>query len=115
MRVACSTSSTPTTHASPATRCPKSWRGSPRRYPAVWPVGVPMPRVNGRLIRQPVCSLIPTADGLTVRVDDDANPEFWCEVFITAGELCVALIRSTELNNPELAAQLWQKCKGIEG
>lgn len=69
-----------------------------------------MPRVDGRLLKRPVCQLIPTADGLTVRVDDDANPEFWCEVKITAGELCIALIHSTELNNPELARKLWVHC-----
>ena len=70
-----------------------------------------MARVDGRLLKQPVCTLIPTADGLRVRIDDEIYPEPWVEVFITAGELCVALIHSTELNNPELARALWQKCK----
>jgi len=73
-----------------------------------------MPQANGRLLRKPVVTLIPTADGLRVRIDDDGWPEFWCEVVITTAELCIALIHATELNNPELASALRKRCV-VEG
>jgi len=69
---------------------------------------------NGRLFKVPVVTLIPTATGLRVRVDDDGWPEFWCEVILTTGELTVAIARAMELAHPDLARELWHKLKPKE-
>lgn len=68
-----------------------------------------MAEVKGRLIRKPVVQIKPSADGVLIRVDDDANPEFWLEVRLTEVEVCVAYahmreerrIRATESAEPD--------------
>jgi hypothetical protein len=38
--------------------------------------------VKGRGLKEPRCSLQRRPDGVVVRLDDDANPEFWVEILL---------------------------------
>lgn len=46
-----------------------------------------MADVNGRGLRKPRVQIITTDSGARFRVDDDANPEFWLEVWCSKEEL----------------------------
>jgi len=48
----------------------------------------------GRGIKRGRVSLVPTSGGLSILVEDDANPEFWCEVRLTQQQLRSALVES---------------------
>jgi len=43
--------------------------------------------VTGRLIKQPITTIDIAGECVRIRVDDDANPEFWLEVLLNVHEL----------------------------
>ena len=44
-------------------------------------------RVEGRNLRRPVTRLVATGSGVTVRIDDDADPMFWLNIHLTRADL----------------------------
>jgi len=46
-----------------------------------------MARVTGRLIKKPITTIDVAGECVRIRVDDDANPEFWIEVLLTESDL----------------------------
>jgi hypothetical protein len=46
-------------------------------------------KVEGRQLVAPVTAVITTAEGVSLRIDDERRPEFWLSVFIPADTLAL--------------------------
>jgi len=51
-------------------------------------------KANGRGLKKPAMGIMVTADGIKVRIDDEQNPEFWFELWVSSNALAVLLAQS---------------------
>ena len=49
--------------------------------------------VSGGMLKAPVFSFRANPDGIVIRIDDDANPEYWHEVSLSHADLVAALAK----------------------
>lgn len=61
-----------------------------------------MVKINGRGLRKPLLTVLTSPGGLTLRVDDDGNDQFWLELSVQFSEVLawVTLMRQRRASGP---------------